>query len=38
MNGCFVISKPHACNRDSGINLEFLFRRAHSRRRVEYTY
>ena len=38
MNGCFVISKPHACNRDSGINLEFLFRRAHSRRRVECTY
>jgi len=31
-------SMPHACNRGSGINLEFLFRRAHSRRRVECRY
>jgi hypothetical protein len=38
VKGCFLISKPHACNRDSGMNLEFLFRCAHSRRGVECTY
>src|SRR5277367_3221050 len=32
------ISKPQASNRGSGIYFEFLFRRAHSRRRVERKY
>ena len=32
------VSMPHACNRDSGINLELLFRCAHSRRRGECRY
>src|SRR5438309_789702 len=32
------ISKPHASSSASGIYFEFLFRLAHSRRRVERTY
>src|SRR5205814_8270964 len=32
------ISNPQASKRASGIYLEFLFRRAHSRRRVERIY
>src|ERR1700760_5022753 len=32
------ISKPHASSRGSGMYLEFLLRRAHSRRRVERRY
>src|SRR5215471_11344630 len=32
------ISNPQASRRGSGMYLEFLLRRAHSRRRVERTY
>src|SRR5438067_7358472 len=32
------ISKPHASSSASGMYFEFLFRLAHSRRRVERTY
>ena len=32
------ISKPHASSRASGMYLEFLLRRAHSRRRVDRMY
>src|SRR5215468_12670031 len=32
------ISKPHASSRGSGMYLEFLFRRAHSRKRVDRKY
>src|SRR6516165_6825264 len=32
------ISNPHASNRGSGMYFEFLFFRAHSRKRVERTY
>jgi hypothetical protein len=32
------ISKPHASRSASGMYLEFLFRRAHSRRRVDRMY
>ena len=32
------ISKPQASRRGSGMYFEFLFRRAHSRRRVERRY
>src|ERR1700747_1122662 len=32
------ISKPHASRRGSGIYFEFLFRRAHSRKRVDLKY
>ena len=32
------ISNPQASRRGSGMNFEFLFRRAHSRRRVERMY
>src|ERR1700761_11556 len=32
------ISKPQASSNASGMYLEFLLRRAHSRRRVERTY
>src|SRR5216684_7250701 len=32
------ISKPQASSRGSGMYLEFLFRRAHSRSRVERMY
>jgi hypothetical protein len=32
------ISKPQASRRGSGMYLEFLLRRAHSRRRVERRY
>src|SRR5437588_6523012 len=32
------ISKPQACSKGSGMYLEFLLRRAHSRRRVERRY
>src|SRR5438309_7927080 len=32
------ISNPHASSKGSGMYLEFLLRRAHSRRRVERKY
>ena len=32
------ISKPHASSSASGMYFEFLFRRAHSRKRVDRTY
>src|SRR5579872_4305843 len=32
------ISNPHASSSGSGMYFEFLFRRAHSRRRVERRY
>src|SRR5262249_39824348 len=32
------ISNPHASSNGSGMYFEFLFRRAHSRRRVERKY
>src|SRR5947199_6371821 len=32
------ISKPHASSKGSGMYFEFLFRRAHSRKRVERKY
>src|SRR6185312_12445629 len=32
------ISNPHASNNASGMYLEFRFRRAHSRSRVDRTY
>jgi hypothetical protein len=32
------ISKPQASSKASGMYLEFLFRRAHSRRRVDRMY